>query len=154
MTLRHALLFLAPKPQDWAPYALVHLRGVVVQGWDQDSLVLTLTSARRSENSPQANGKPTGVIVSHGDTALELDQIQLIFLLPDGRWQVIELPQLQVQLPDLEQLDLWLRCLEVHRNLPVPSSIGPRPLGGITAKPAMEATAFSEEPERTDMPYI
>jgi len=148
MTLRHALLFLAPKPQDWAPYALVHLRGVVVQGWDQDSLVLTLTSARRSENSPQANGKPTGVIVSHGDTALELDQIQLIFLLPDGRWQVIELPYLQVQLPDLEQLDLWLRCLEVQRNLPVPH-IGPKPVGGNAAKPT-EATMGEEAMQTHD----
>jgi len=142
MSMHQALLFLAPKPQGWAPYAIVHLRGVVVQGWDQDSLVLTLVLPRR-DSYREADGNPS-----------ELDQIQLIFLLPDGRWQVIELPQLQVQLPDLEQLDLWLRCLEVHRNLPVPSSIGPRPLGGITAKPAMEATAFSEEPERTDMPYI
>jgi len=154
LSMRHALLFLAPKPQGWAPYALVHLRGAVVEGWDQASLVLTLASLGRGDNYPRtemasraASGQQrSGGVVGPGDLPSDFDspQLQLIFLLPDGRWQVIELPYLQVQLPDLEQLDLWLRGLEVQRNLPLPSN-GPRPFGGASQRPpSLECTSPEE----------
>jgi len=153
LSMRHALLFLAPKPQGWAPYALVHLRGVAVEGWDQASLVLTLAAIGRSDGYPRteiagrsSSGQRSGGVVGPGDLPSEFDapQLQLIFLLPDGRWQVIELPYLQVQLPDLEQLDMWLRGLEVQRNLPLPSN-GPRPFGGTSLRPpSVEATSAEE----------
>lgn len=158
LSMRHALLFLAPKPQAWAPYALVHLRGVCVEGWDQASLVVTLAAVGRDDGCPRteiagraSSGQRSSGVVGPGDLPSELDapQLQLIFLLPDGRWQVIELPYLQVQLPDIEQLDMWLRGFEVQRNLPLPSN-GPRPSGGTSQRPPSVEGASAEEVTNAD----
>jgi len=112
MSVRQEMLFLAPKPNNWAPYAFVHLRGVSVQNIDRSALILTLAAdaalgnpAREDERS--RGGRPGGPRSVVADAPL----LQLVFLLPDGRWQVLELPCLRVQAPDLQQLERWQNAL-------------------------------------------
>jgi len=117
MSVRQEMLFLAPKPNNWAPYAFVHLRGVAVQHVERSALILTLAAdaslAKPTAAEERGRGaRPTslrcGGARSPGAAGVaEGPFLQLVFLLPDGRWQVLELPCLRVQVPDLQQLERW-----------------------------------------------
>lgn len=113
LSLRHGLLFLAPKPHNWAPYAFVHLRGACVQEVDQTTVSLVLAMRPAPLVSAVAGSL-------HGGSEPDEPQMQLVFLLPDGRWQVLDMPSLEVQFPDMQQLSNWKRCLEAHCNLASP----------------------------------
>jgi len=116
LALRRSLLFLAPKPSNWAPYALIHLQGVSVQSVDEAALTLSLAMSRSSASkNPENQRLPEPPAKNEGSPLDPVGpQLQLIFLLPDGRWQVLDIPYLQVQLPDKQQLEIWRRSLEEH----------------------------------------
>jgi len=107
LSLRHDLLFLASKPSNWSPYAFLHLEDVVVQSMDKAAMTLTLSM--RSPRLPETGLGPTvGSSLAEGlAQILEAPMMQLIFLLPDGRWQVLDIPYMQVQVPDVQQLEKW-----------------------------------------------
>jgi len=107
LSMRHGLLFLAPKPTNWAPYAFLHLRSVLGEV-DRSSVTVSLQMRPGTVNLNGLNG-------SHARQ--RHPQLQLVFLLPDGRWQVLDMPQLEVQLMDREQLEQWRRELEVQCKL-------------------------------------
>mmetsp|Transcript_79749 Transcript_79749/g.215622 ORF Transcript_79749/g.215622 Transcript_79749/m.215622 type:complete len:762 (-) Transcript_79749:29-2314(-) len=123
LSVREGLLFLAPKPTNWAPYAFVHLRGVAVQAMDTSTCTITLgadsSAPKAGAEDPRTRqvglrcngGLPHDAKV-HGEP--EGPSLMLVFLLPDGRWQVLELPRLRVQVPDLKQLELWRQTLAAH----------------------------------------
>lgn len=123
LSIRHGLLFLAPKPHNWAPYAFVHLGNVVLHTVDPVSLTVILAAKRSplESNSPEtgnmAESPSAGLRGSAtlGDS-LDLDgpQLQLVFLLPDGRWQVLDVPHFQVQFTDARQLETWNQAFAVH----------------------------------------
>lgn len=122
-SLRDTLLFLSPKPTDWAPYAFVHLRGVAVWTIDRASCVITLGADTTVEKLTPEDAKNRQVVglrcdggIAGDGTAFEPDVplLQLVFLLPDGRWQVLELPCLKVQVPDVSQLDRWTHAFRQH----------------------------------------
>uniref|UniRef100_A0A7S0A3L4 SEC7 domain-containing protein n=1 Tax=Pyrodinium bahamense TaxID=73915 RepID=A0A7S0A3L4_9DINO len=125
LSLRHGLLFLAGKPSNWAPYAFIPLKEIIVQSVNQASLVLTLAMGRHpeansgsnggSDRKPQATANSSGANSGEGQAQEpEVPQLQLIFLLPDGRWQVLDTPQMQIQLSDPLQLGLWIQSLEEY----------------------------------------
>jgi hypothetical protein len=114
LALRDGMLFLAPKPSSWAPYAFVHLSCATVGNIDEAARTLTLLArcADTKDSHPTvANSlvKPAAATAQGQETEAAL--LQLIFLLPDGRWQVLELPSLRVQFPDVEQLKSWTEAL-------------------------------------------
>jgi len=105
LSLREQKLLFAPKAQDWAPYAFLPLSEAVLFSVKEATLTLKL------EMDVTAPGGEDGGDAGNGAT---FTPIQLIFLLPDGRWQVIEVPCVAIQLPDLQQLRQWSAGLAPH----------------------------------------
>lgn len=121
LSIRESLLFLAPKSLEWAPYAFLHLEPVVVQAVDKAQRSISL-AARGSLHDSSSGSPGRGADQSFMNVNLnvvnaiqggdyESPQMQLVFLLPDGRWQVLCVPYLQIQFPDLAQLETWREAL-------------------------------------------
>jgi len=112
LSIRNELLLLAPKPNHWAPYAYVHLKGACLEEVDEGAWIVTLTSCGASSSgvasAVQGNGRQAVEIATAPPLQLLL---QIVFLLPDGRWQVIEVPQMQIQFPDADELERWRLAL-------------------------------------------
>eukprot|EP00404_Azadinium_spinosum_P032079 CAMPEP_0180572260 /NCGR_PEP_ID=MMETSP1037_2-20121125/9155_1 /TAXON_ID=632150 /ORGANISM="Azadinium spinosum, Strain 3D9" /LENGTH=745 /DNA_ID=CAMNT_0022589627 /DNA_START=37 /DNA_END=2271 /DNA_ORIENTATION=+ len=104
LSIRNELLLLAPKPSHWAPYAYVHLRCASVEEVDEGALIITLASGGSSSSDGQGSSRQAVEVATAPPLQLHL---QIVFLLPDGRWQVIEVPQLQIQFPDVDELEKW-----------------------------------------------
>lgn len=125
LSLYHCLLLFAPKPQNWSPYAFMHLGQIVIRSVDPKSLLLTLGAAASPSQEASTTGlkaERSGDIDEAAKTAAsdakpaaagagDGTQVQLVFLLPDGRWQVLEIPCLQVQFADATQLEHWVMAL-------------------------------------------
>merc|ERR1740123_1916521 len=114
LTLRCGLLLFAPKPKSWAPYAFTDLGDAVIKSVAREKLTFTLAPRKKTnQDDTSDSGAVSGgaSAVGSGDPASHSEpispQLQLVFLLPDGRWQVIELPRLEVQVVDSEQLERW-----------------------------------------------
>jgi len=137
LSLCYTMLFLAPSPSiQEAPYAFVHLRRVVLDRAEPRASTLTLVCnpegtgledkvpTEGSEAGPPEAVKQTeaGGTSSYASSRA----VVVIFLLPDGRWQEVGVPRLEVQLPDEEMTERWVKhlrsvCGEVdcpsrHRN--------------------------------------
>jgi len=114
---RNGLLFLSPSPNPWSPYAFLHLESVCIHSVDQVSLIITLiASGKTAPETPVEPGRPPapgGLKCSTPEEAatgsLDMDgpHVQVIFLLPDGRWQLLDMPRLKVQFADAKQMERW-----------------------------------------------
>lgn len=120
-------LLFAPQSRDWVPYAFLYLDDGVVWQSDEKSLTFTLhssvgappvaaagTAAASAEDQELSaatateRSKTGQVQPSSSDVAVGTQgRLQVVFLLPDGRWQVLELPRLQVQVNNAETLGRW-----------------------------------------------
>jgi len=109
LSLRQGLLFLAPKPSNWAPYAFLHLKGLIVSEFDRPGLTLALSMGPQPPPTGAADAPVKSRLRKEGPSG---QQVELIFLLPDGRWQVIAMPHLRLQFSDGLHLDRWRRDLE------------------------------------------
>merc|ERR1712039_832861 len=96
LALRLGFLFLSPRPSAWAPYAFVHLGSVIVHSVDNASLTVVLAAKKPTldSNSPAADAggslsespsKPKNSPKFGDSSHLDGPQMQVIFLLPDGR---------------------------------------------------------------------
>ncbi|CAK9096122.1 unnamed protein product [Durusdinium trenchii] len=84
LALHGAFLFLSAGPEPWAPYAFMRVADLVCS-----ALLLSATQVRSAAERHKRNLR-----------------LQVVFLLPDGRWQVLEVPRFQVQVSDKKQLEL------------------------------------------------
>eukprot|EP00406_Dinophysis_acuminata_P032252 CAMPEP_0179355526 /NCGR_PEP_ID=MMETSP0797-20121207/77419_1 /TAXON_ID=47934 /ORGANISM="Dinophysis acuminata, Strain DAEP01" /LENGTH=693 /DNA_ID=CAMNT_0021070677 /DNA_START=67 /DNA_END=2148 /DNA_ORIENTATION=+ len=98
LTLRQSMLFLATKPQNWAPYAFIHLGKAVSHCVDKEALTLTLTPISETKTK-------------------ERRQLQMVFLLPDACWRVLGMPRLKVQFPNKSSVERWMQGLEACCSL-------------------------------------
>eukprot|EP00929_Paragymnodinium_shiwhaense_P014466 TRINITY_DN122373_c0_g1_i1.p1 TRINITY_DN122373_c0_g1~~TRINITY_DN122373_c0_g1_i1.p1 ORF type:complete len:790 (-),score=158.54 TRINITY_DN122373_c0_g1_i1:249-2618(-) len=139
LTLRQGQMFLAPKSRDWAPYAFLSMDPQTCFTADESALTLTLMRSSscvrgggfRSVKAGGGAARP--VRPEGGDMAESLEggeegedgfaattPLNMVFLLPDGRWQVLDVPKFQVQVPDARQVAVWRaallkeRCREVR----------------------------------------
>lgn len=149
MALHSGILFLAPRAKPWTPYAFLHIAGLTVTT-DSRLLQLTLSpTPKESEPLHSASKTPTQ---GRPDDASKVDpksKLQIIFLLPDGRWQTLEVARFQVQVSDAQQLQSWQRqieaCLPQRGPGPLssmaPGLVGPQVKGGNkpTSKPRKKA---------------
>lgn len=149
LSMQQGLLFLAPKPSSWAPYAFLHLRDVVLQEFDRSTLTVTL--AMRSQVQAISLDPPVAVPAKLPETGSGRIRVakppkerpdcpmhlQLVFLLPDGRWQLLDVPTLQLQLLDPEHMDRWRRELEAQCQI-ASSFATPADTGGSTDQPLGE----------------
>jgi hypothetical protein len=108
LTLFGPLLLFAPKPRDWAPYAFFHLCQSVAYRVEDKLLTITFTGTLKAAGSTTRNPRRTSGSDPATSSEPVLSPLEIIFLLPDGRWQVLAVPKLQVQLPDEQQFKLWM----------------------------------------------
>ncbi|CAE7373100.1 secG, partial [Symbiodinium necroappetens] len=111
LTLHECFLFLSASNYPWAPYACMNVKGLVV-AVDSMSLLLTLLPAPVPPITAQVQAETVKSPISFSlPSPTSPPRLSLVFLLPDGRWQVLELPRFQVQLPDTQQLERWRDAL-------------------------------------------
>jgi len=145
LSLCFTLLFFAASPNaDAAPYAFVELQKVSVQSIQPELRILTIVgtpdpseqegAAERQEpvgpcNEPVANAPP----------------VVIVLLLPDGRWQELNIQKLELKFPSVPELNQWSShlCAACQGNVVRPvSSTGAKPgaVEGLVAMPSDPAT--------------
>lgn len=134
LSLCYSLLFLSSSPsQDEAPYAFVHLRQVAIER--SAPKLATLTFVGIPEASP-IEGEVSNDASETGKKAPATKPVVVVFLLPDGRWQEFELPRLEMQVSDEQQLEKWVVHLRsvcgevIHSPAVVPDERGELANGG------------------------
>lgn len=99
MSLCRSLLFFSAGPEHCAPFAFVHLRTMQFTGVEPTRFVFSI------------DGGPEETCAS-GRMPL-----QMVFLLPDGRWQCFSVPSLSFELCDRSQLENWVLYLSELCNM-------------------------------------
>lgn len=102
LALHGPLLFLAAGPEPWAPYAFMRVADMSARAEPSSALLTMLPLSSRPSLSILQTANATK------------PAIQVVFLLPDGRWQVLEVPRFQVQLSDQKQLEVFGAALAEH----------------------------------------
>lgn len=127
MSLRHGLLFLSSKPHPWAPYSFVSLSQRVEVYAERQTTVLSLAPYFSKASAPGdvngISGSPVPDASGAGGPPAPRSaspQLNIVFLLPDGRWQLLEVARMQIQLADVAQLDQWCTALGAHCSLVAP----------------------------------
>jgi hypothetical protein len=97
------MLFFSVGPGEGAPFAFVHLQSVRLLGLEPGKCSITIDGG----NAGFSVGKNI--------------PLQMVFLLPDGRWQSFEIPQLEIEICDRSMLEGWMRHLTELCKAPQPS---------------------------------
>lgn len=120
MSLCYNLLFFSSSPgQEEAPYAFIHLPQVVLEHSSKSTNASTLTLVGSAEVTPHEPGDSTNEAnepPSNGKKASSTPKVVVVFLLPDGRWQEFELPRLEMQVANDQQLEKWVALLQEARG--------------------------------------
>mmetsp|Transcript_73575 Transcript_73575/g.238085 ORF Transcript_73575/g.238085 Transcript_73575/m.238085 type:complete len:812 (-) Transcript_73575:282-2717(-) len=144
LSLCYTLLFFSATPQMGFPYAFVELRRVAVASLNEESRVLTLVGASEPEESCE-----TGLADAGGDGAGGLSNtcreggmstgqpmpVNIVLLLPDGRWQEMSLPKLELCVPSREDLQMWSMHLMAACQGKVPKPVTPSESTSHTSGP-------------------
>lgn len=93
LVLCKSMLFIAAGPGLAAPFAFLHLRSVRLAGIEPGKNLITIDGG------------------SAGFSVAKAFPLQLVFLLPDGRWQSFDIPQLEFEVCDRSQMEKWMFCL-------------------------------------------
>eukprot|EP00403_Amphidinium_massartii_P004303 CAMPEP_0178384710 /NCGR_PEP_ID=MMETSP0689_2-20121128/7656_1 /TAXON_ID=160604 /ORGANISM="Amphidinium massartii, Strain CS-259" /LENGTH=701 /DNA_ID=CAMNT_0020004967 /DNA_START=72 /DNA_END=2173 /DNA_ORIENTATION=+ len=116
LSVHHALMFFAQKPSTWAPYAFLQLKPLVIRHVDTATCTLTLAAPDASmlgvNKSVASEAMHSGLPPPMMETSQA--RVQLVFLLPDGRWQVVEITRLEVQFIDQATLEKWVTICRKH----------------------------------------
>jgi hypothetical protein len=103
LSLCSPMLFFSVGPGEGAPFAFVHLQSVRLLGLEPGKCSITIDGG----NAGFSVGKNI--------------PLQMVFLLPDGRWQSFEIPQLEIEICDRSMLEGWMRHLTELCKAPQPS---------------------------------
>jgi len=101
LSLCSPLLFFSSGPTEGAPFAFVHFSKVQFVGLDPGHSTFAL------------DGGPDHDSVQ----AMVRFPLNLVFLLPDGRWQSFEVPQLVVEVCERSKLEAWVLLLSELSSL-------------------------------------
>jgi hypothetical protein len=93
LSLCASMLFFSVGPGEFAPFAFVHLRSVRLVGLEPAKSLITIDGG----NAGFSLSKP--------------EPLHMVFLLPDGRWQSFDIPQLEIEICDRSLLESWMRHL-------------------------------------------
>eukprot|EP00931_Biecheleriopsis_adriatica_P042299 TRINITY_DN24112_c0_g2_i2.p1 TRINITY_DN24112_c0_g2~~TRINITY_DN24112_c0_g2_i2.p1 ORF type:complete len:715 (-),score=153.46 TRINITY_DN24112_c0_g2_i2:99-2204(-) len=115
LSIVYTLLFFSAQPQTGAPYAFIELRKICVSNVDEGAQILTLVGAPEQEEGDggtQDFGGSAGAERSSGTGSSERingagTPVTIVLLLPDGRWQELSLPKLELRLPSASGLTMW-----------------------------------------------
>jgi hypothetical protein len=93
LSLCGSMLFFSVSPGDGAPFAFIHLCSVRLLGLEPGKSSITIDGGNA------------------GFTAGNNIPLQMVFLLPDGRWQNFEIPELEIEICDRSLLEFWMHHL-------------------------------------------
>lgn len=101
LSVVYTLLFFAAHPQMGAPYAFIELRRVCISHMDEGNQELALVGTLDPEEPDTADftvarRDPNGV-----------SPVGIVLMLPDGRWQELSMPKLDLRFPSAESLKMW-----------------------------------------------
>eukprot|EP00913_Durusdinium_trenchii_P034431 g32212.t1 len=100
LSVVYTLLFFAAHPQTGAPYAFIELRRVCIAHMDEGNQELTLVGALDPEEPDTAD------FTVHRRDANGISPVGIVLLLPDGRWQDLSMPKLDLRFPSAESLKM------------------------------------------------
>ncbi|CAE7460514.1 unnamed protein product [Symbiodinium sp. CCMP2456] len=112
LSVVYTLLFFAAHPQTGAPYAFIELRKVSISQMDEGNQELTLVGVADPED-PDADFVAGGAAPSRrsrdrpGEPGSGSAPVGIVLLLPDGRWQEMSMPKLDLRFPSAESLKMW-----------------------------------------------
>jgi hypothetical protein len=115
-TLRSTLMLLSAKSSPWLPHCFIHMGRLEVQSLDPATHCVTLVVSGEPPKGDSGHDGDRGALCD-GHTSIETvppAPVQLIFLLPDGRWQVVEQPCLKLQLSNAAELKRWTDAFPAH----------------------------------------
>lgn len=115
----YSLLFFSASPAMGSPYAFIELQKVSVTAVSQESRVLTLVGATEPEDKGADLAAAGGAAASDPATTAATTTapdaskvpIAIVLLLPDGRWQELSVPKLELRMPTSAELEMWVSCL-------------------------------------------
>lgn len=98
LSLCYGFLFFAASPVDVTPFAFIHLRTLQFQSIEPTKSMFTIDGG------------------SARDASTAHAPLQLVFLLPDGRWHSVEMPRLAIEVCNSARLESWVLCLSELSN--------------------------------------
>ncbi|CAJ1329925.1 unnamed protein product [Effrenium voratum] len=101
LSVVYTLLFFAAHPQTGAPYAFIELRRVNIAHTDEGNQELTLVGVPDPED-PEPDFAGQRPRAEPGASP-----VGIVLLLPDGRWQELSMPKLDLRFPSAESLRMW-----------------------------------------------
>lgn len=113
LSLCYTLLFFSASPQFGVPYAFIELRKVCVAAVDEEAHVLAIVGAPEPEEcdgdtAAAGIGPPLDSTACNDPSGTKgSTPINIVLLLPDGRWQELSLPRLELRLPSSVDLATW-----------------------------------------------
>lgn len=111
LSIVYTLLFFTSSPQTGAPYAFVDLRKICVANVDENTQILTLVGAPEPDEGDAAEAGNSTASTSDRPSVRSQEAastpVAIVLLLPDGRWQELSLPKLELRLPSSSGLTMW-----------------------------------------------
>mmetsp|Transcript_99362 Transcript_99362/g.206976 ORF Transcript_99362/g.206976 Transcript_99362/m.206976 type:complete len:755 (-) Transcript_99362:277-2541(-) len=117
LSLCCTLLFFSA-PQMGVPYAFLELKRALVSALDEESRVMTVVGAPEAEDDLDSAAGPVAFPLPSGRTV----PVSIVLLLPDGRWQEMSLPKLDLRLATSEDLQKWTMHLTAASQGKVPTT--------------------------------
>lgn len=105
LSIVHMLLFFTASPNNGAPYAFIELRKVCISSIDEGAQILILVGA--PEEDAEADFSAAGGGTPARSSQANATPVGIVLLLPDGRWQELSLPKLELRFPSAQGLAMW-----------------------------------------------
>jgi len=110
LSICYTLLFFSASPITGAPYAFVELQKVTVSNVQADTRILSLVGVAEPEDHDAdlaaAGGNHTKTTTPTGVDKASTPVV-IVLLLPDGRWQELNLPKLDLRVQSTAELEMW-----------------------------------------------
>jgi hypothetical protein len=110
LSICYTLLFFSASPGTGAPYAFVELQRVSISNIQTENRILTLTGVPEPEEHDAdlaAAGGINHANASPADSIKSGSPVVIVLLLPDGRWQELSLPKLDLKIQSTAELEMW-----------------------------------------------
>lgn len=137
LSLCYTLLFFSVDPKLNVPYAFLELKKVSVVALDEENRVLTIVGATEPDE-PGADAAATGGVSDSPPSAADRASaapVCIVLLLPDGRWQELSLPKLELKLPSGAELQKWSTHLVAACQGRVPKQAAAPAIRGVAGVP-------------------
>jgi len=111
LSICYTLLLFSASPLTGSPYAFVELQRVSIASVQPVNRTLTLHGVPDAEDQDSdlaaAGGGASVHIAGEASNNKATTPVVIVLLLPDGRWQELSLPKLELRIPTLGELETW-----------------------------------------------